>query len=49
MIRGVSMAEMRYSKKLKKKIHYCGNGFKGQIIKARGLIFCELCGHEFRQ
>jgi len=34
---------------MKIKIHRCGNGFKGQIVKARGLVFCGLCGKEFRK
>ena len=32
-----------------KKIHYCGNGFKGQVVKARGISFCGFCGKEFRK
>jgi len=32
-----------------KKIHYCGNGFKGQVVKARGVTFCGFCGKEFRK
>ncbi len=32
-----------------KKIHYCGGGFKGQIVKARGIAFCGFCGKEFRK
>lgn len=32
-----------------KKIHYCGNGYKGEVVKARNAIFCGFCGHEFRK
>jgi len=32
-----------------KKIHYCGGGFKGQVVKARGVAFCGFCGKEFRK
>jgi len=31
------------------KKHYCGSGFKGRVIRAHSIIFCELCGHEFRR
>lgn len=36
-------------KNLFRDIHYCGEGYKGQIVKARGLKFCGLCGKEFRR
>jgi len=25
------------------------NGFKGQVVKARGIAFCGFCGKEFRK
>jgi len=28
-------------------LHNCGNGFKGQIVKTRGISFCGFCGKEF--
>lgn len=31
-----------------KKFHYCGDGFKGHVVKAHGIIFCGFCGKEFR-
>ena len=31
----------------KGNIHYCGNGFKGQLVKTRGVSFCGFCGKEF--
>ncbi|HLD83615.1 MAG TPA: hypothetical protein VI979_02060 [archaeon] len=30
-----------------KSLHNCGNGFKGHIVKARGVSFCGFCGKEF--
>ena len=30
------------------KVHYCGDGFRGQVVKARGVVFCGFCGKEFR-
>ena len=33
----------------KKKIHYCGDGFKGHVVKVRGIVFCGFCGKEFRK
>lgn len=43
-----------YNKALKKKVHYCGDGFKGIVKKRRTshifkvifLEFCEFCGKE---
>lgn len=37
------------SKILRKKLHNCGNGFKGEIVKARGIVFCTFCGKEFKK
>lgn len=34
---------------LGKRIHYCGGGFKGEVVKARGITFCGFCGHEFKE
>lgn len=34
---------------MKKKLHNCGDGFKGHIVKARGVAFCGFCGKEFRK
>ena len=36
-------------KNVYKNIHYCGNGFKGRIVKANGITFCGFCGKEFRE
>jgi hypothetical protein len=33
---------------MKKKLHNCGNGFKGHVIKAKGISFCGFCGKEVR-
>ncbi len=30
-------------------IHYCGDGFKGRLVKSHRLTFCGFCGHEFRK
>ncbi|HLD18385.1 MAG TPA: hypothetical protein VJB90_00030 [Candidatus Nanoarchaeia archaeon] len=35
--------------KLGRRIHYCGEGYKGEVIKAKGLVFCGFCGKEFRK
>lgn len=32
---------------LGKRLHSCGQGFRGEIIKARGIVFCGFCGKEF--
>jgi len=37
------------NKTLKRNVHYCGGGFKGDIIKARGVTFCGFCGKEFKK
>ena len=37
-----------HSKMLRKKVHNCGNGFRGEVVKARGIAFCGFCGKEFR-
>jgi hypothetical protein len=34
---------------MRDKIHKCGNGFRGEIIKAKGITFCGFCGKEFRK
>ena len=34
-------------KTVKNSLHNCGNGFKGQIVKTRGISFCGFCGKEF--
>ena len=45
---------LRKSKTAKKKSewavgrHWCGDGFRGHIVKAKGLTFCNLCGKEKR-
>ena len=31
-----------------KKTHYCGQGFRGVVVKTKGLVFCGTCGHEFK-
>lgn len=31
---------------MKKKLHNCGNGFRGYVIRARGISFCGFCGKE---
>jgi hypothetical protein len=31
-----------------KKKHSCGNGFKGDIIRAKGIVFCGFCGKELK-
>jgi hypothetical protein len=31
---------------MRKNKHDCGNGFRGEIIKAKGIIFCGFCGKE---
>ena len=33
---------------MKKEIHNCGNGFKGYLVKAKGINFCGFCGKEVR-
>ena len=32
----------------KKKLHLCGGGFKGYVVKAKGISFFGFCGKEFR-
>jgi len=32
-----------------KKMHNCGDGFKGYIVKAKGIEFCTLCGKEIKR
>lgn len=32
-----------------KKLHNCGSGFKGEVVKARGIMFCGFCGEEFKK
>ncbi len=32
-----------------KKFHYCGDGFRGFLVKNRKLSFCGFCGKEFRR
>ena len=32
-----------------RKFHYCGDGFRGFLVKNRGLSFCGFCGKEFRK
>jgi hypothetical protein len=29
--------------------HNCGDGFHGEIVKAKGIKFCGFCGHEFKR
>lgn len=31
------------------KKHYCGDGFRGKIVKSHSVIFCNLCGYQFRK
>lgn len=26
--------------------HWCGDGFRGHIVRSHGLTFCNLCGKE---
>lgn len=33
---------------MRKKQHNCGGGFKGYVVKSRGIEFCGFCGKEFR-
>ena len=30
-------------------MHYCGGGYYGHIVKAKGLTFCGFCGKEFKE
>ena len=32
-----------------KRIHYCGNGYRGEVVRAKRLVFCGMCGKEFRK
>lgn len=32
-----------------RKFHYCGDGFKGFLVRNRKLSFCGFCGKEFRR
>ena len=32
----------------KARKHSCGNGFKGEIVRARGIVFCGFCGKELK-
>jgi len=34
---------------LGQRLHSCGSGFRGEIIKARGVVFCGFCGEEFKK
>jgi len=33
-------------KNIWKRVHYCGNGYKGRVILSHGIRFCGFCGHE---
>jgi hypothetical protein len=35
--------------KMKAASHICGNGYKGKIIKVKGITFCQFCGKELRE
>jgi hypothetical protein len=35
--------------RIQPRIHYCGDGFKGEVIKSHGIIFCGFCGKEFEK
>lgn len=28
--------------------HCCGDGFRGKIVRSHSIVFCGLCGHEYR-
>lgn len=34
---------------LGRKLHNCGGGFKGELVKTKGILFCGFCGQEFRK
>ena len=36
------------TKNIYTNIHYCGDGFKGRFVEARGVKFCGFCGTERR-
>ena len=41
--------QFRAARKLKRfgsNMHDCGNGFSGEIVRKRGLVFCGTCGKE---
>lgn len=30
------------------RIHNCGNGYTGNVVSAKGITFCGVCGKELR-
>lgn len=43
------MGRVVFNGVLRRRMHRCGRGFTGAVVKTKGVIFCGTCGKEFRK